>query len=785
MFASFEAVAQHKMNRHPVVADANQSRLLAAGALAWQRDHERRLELFWERQRQRASQFREQALMASQDARSLQQLRESAERDLMRAAELCSRNHWAAWTASEWETFWDLTAPVMHLTSRDQTQIFSQSEFEVSPKADGVRCLVLSDAMSGRVSLIDAHGAHPTPYVYGLERGFLLDAEMVNTSMGARLVLAFDVLRVEGSELATGLKRDPASRRRLLEKLVLASPMPQLLAKPFVPMDQTLGMWNTKFPYPIDGLIFTPDDRASVSLKWKPVERLSVDFAVGAALRCDSQNSVFELFLYEQCTISCIPHRDRDEINPFQFGPRNDLINLGTPVMHFRCFIDADGQMYPVQQQIDSDEPPPRPAATVLIPNEHCGWASHRIIEAVYTLGGGFSFVKIRFDKNKANSFRIANSILAASLAPLSLSELIANIPQSPYRSSDHVTGSKFRGLRRTHAAIKRMLYMWHGGRRIVDACAGGLHDLENWIASGVQEVLAIDRDYDFVSKGAQRVVACPIDVCLRQLDLSENLGSQLDELCAEPYDAAFCHFALHYMDGGVKMQSFLSNMSSLLRPDARFVVSFMRGELVRERAPIQIRNSSGAVEFEVMLVGEDKCRVFVASIGRPHIESLVELDPIIDVFSAHGFAFHGMASFDDLGGLLPSDSAARCDEAAEGEMISLYAAAVFKKRPPDHERRLPNSLLQRVLGCLDTCSLVKARRLGLHWRATIDSLQIKEPRHAHAGWPIVRSLTPSSVGLMLRMKAAAAAAESSDDDDDEYSYGGYSDISDCDLHDY
>jgi hypothetical protein len=137
---------------------------------------------------------------ARAEARRREQERESRERSNMAFEEECSRRHWAAWQSDSWEVMWQLTAPVKHLTSRGQTKIFLEKEFTVSPKADGVRCLVLSEALSGRMCLIAANGvrlplnAHSTPYVCGLERGFLLDAEMVETPTGANLVLAFDVL---------------------------------------------------------------------------------------------------------------------------------------------------------------------------------------------------------------------------------------------------------------------------------------------------------------------------------------------------------------------------------------------------------------------------------------------------------------------------------------------------------------------------------------------------------------------------------------------------------------
>ena len=426
-------------------------------------------------------------------------------------------------------------------------------------------------------------------------------------------------------------------------------------------------------------------------------------------------------------------------------------------------------------------------AATIWIPNEHSGWAAHRIVEAVLNPEDHqFAFVKVRFDKKKANSLSIAKSIIASSLSPLSLSDLAASIPQLPYRQSvvGHTTSSSFSGLRQAHKAIKRMLYIWHGGRHIVDVCAGNLHDLQNWVSSGAQKVLAIDRDSEFLSKGKGRVAACPIGVLLCQRDMSEPPDKSFQELLLGPrYDAAFCNFALHYIwDGGSRMQTFLSNVSSLLRPGARFVITFMQGELVRERSPIQIRNREGELEFEVVLVGEDKCQVFILSIGRSHLESLIEIEPIVDSFATNGFEFLGMLPFDVLSSLLPSNPDASMG-AAEREMASLYAAAVFKKSPPDlQERQLPNWLYPLVLAYLDTPSLVKARRLSIRWRAAVDSLDIKVPKHNHAGWRVCLSLPPPSLGLMKRLKANKDPSDSEFCDSNDQSRWFPSDHDDSDI---
>jgi hypothetical protein len=143
------------------------------------------------------------------------------------------------------------------------------------------------------------------------------------------------------------------------------------------------------------------------------------------------------------------------------------------------------------------------------------------------------------------------------------------------------------------------------------------------------------------------------------------------------------------------------------------------------------------------------------------------------------------MLPFDVLSSLLPSNPDASMG-AAEREISSLYAAAVFKKSPSGlQERQLPNWLYPLVLAYLDTHSLVKARRLSIGWRAAVDSLDIKVPKHNHAGWRVCPLLPPPSLGLMKRLKANKNPSDSEFDDSDcgsqyyhDHSDGAFSDHS-------
>jgi hypothetical protein len=53
---------------------------------------------------------------------------------------------------------------------------------------------------------------------------------------------------------------------------------------------------------------------------------------------------------------------------------------------------------------------------------------------------------------------------------------------------------------------IKGLLYVWFGGKSIVDAICGGLHDFDSWVNVRVQNVLALEDDSALLAQAKRRI---------------------------------------------------------------------------------------------------------------------------------------------------------------------------------------------------------------------------------------------------------------------------------------
>lgn len=238
---------------------------------------------------------------------------------------------WSTQTNSRWH---DLQKPVQHVTW-DNKKDLSSVPYMVSPKADGVRKMLLCERTTGDIYLMGTNSKTPVQ-VAGAKgntiRGFVLDTEEVILSSGDRLVVAFDVLAIDYGALgrlsiAGGWDVGTLSlfllpkphkvltinsleqRYQLLKDLVGTISMSHLIVKPLWPTSKTEFVWKmySSLPYPVDGLIFVPMSAKNSSskktlrtFKWKPTDKLTIDVAVGdgSALTNEPSGKVFVPYLY-------------------------------------------------------------------------------------------------------------------------------------------------------------------------------------------------------------------------------------------------------------------------------------------------------------------------------------------------------------------------------------------------------------------------------------------------------------------------------------------------------
>ncbi|CAB9506434.1 mRNA cap guanine-N7 methyltransferase [Seminavis robusta] len=403
-------------------------------------------------------------------------------------------------------------------------------------------------------------------------------------------------------------------------------------------------------------------------------------------------------------------------------------------------------------------------AATVDVPKDLAEMAKHSIVEVymdeINKDDMALRFKRLRQDKQCANTFQVVEQIRKSILEPIELSTInfwgteakplvmSKRAHKGAYRqASNERCKFAFATLRVHHSQIKGWLYRAFGGKRVIDICAGGLHDLHNWLDAGLDMVLAIERDPDLCDRGRSRLEEFEFTHSDMRVELLEADASTLSASAASlhrdglPFDSVFCNFAIHYLwETPEQTARLLDSMASALADQGRFVVTYLQGEKLQEDG-IKIYNDEGGMEFSAELLDDNGAlvKVFVASIGIPHVESVVKLDDMTSRFNDGGFDLVASYPFPIFMNMFPTSLSSQ-----ELQMSSLYGVAVFEKRsvkvksdrpqdamlPSAFPRDRESSDLERaVLAFLDIPDLMKGRFVCKFWRSAIDEFQVHVPR--------------------------------------------------------
>ena len=284
------------------------------------------------------------------------------------------------WSTQANPRWWhNLQKPVQHLTW-DNKDALSTVQYMVSPKADGVRKMLVCERSAGDIYLIGTNNKTPVQ-VAGAKgstiRGFVLDTEEVILSSGDMLVVAFDVLAIDSSALSMlpmfgAWDCDTVSslfltksqkvlainsleqRYQLLKDLVGTISMSHLIVKPLWPTSKTEFVWkmSSSLPYPVDGLIFVPMSAKKLTrekhltFKWKPTDKLTIDVAVGSAFANEPSGKVFVPHLYgiwrggHPTSSSDLGQVIHPEHAPFQVDCRNREVFVQVQGQHYDVFSD-------------------------------------------------------------------------------------------------------------------------------------------------------------------------------------------------------------------------------------------------------------------------------------------------------------------------------------------------------------------------------------------------------------------------------------------------------------
>jgi SAM-dependent methyltransferase len=516
--------------------------------------------------------------------------------------------------------------------THDRLPQLGQDRYVVSPKTDGQNFLLAGFADKKRgISLYLVDG-HCTFYPLGRSasgqtvKSFVLNGELaIDRCTDSPVLQVFDVLLVRnvptrGQAFFARLRRFFELHAFLMQTMPAMTPALIVTLKPFYALsslDHVLAL--ATYPFETDGLIFASTGTAAASLKWKPADRITVDFRVGD---CTSElfvqgtdTPVGTLDAASQTTvrigqiIECarVVHVDEDD-DPLEWTwtlvrPRPDKTDPNATHVWRRC-AQLLAKNVTIEDIAEAIRDP--------CPREH------------------FTGTCTAAPKKRARS---------RSPKPCSRRDTVAQdtatstkVDARTYFSKGAVSRGSSRSVAMKtfhNTVVKDALYAKYlaNARTLLELGVGRGADVGRIASHGrlLAHVTAVDVDADALRECETRWAKGKHAVALRTLHL--NLADKDATARAFPskFDCVVCHFAVHY---------FADNAAAVLRatvdPGGYAIVTLFQKAFVDALVPhigqVVEWQMGGVVQTRIRRTRADFVGVFVDTIGAEHEERLVDL---------------------------------------------------------------------------------------------------------------------------------------------------------------
>lgn len=509
---------------------------------------------------------------------------------------------------------------VPHLTSLDDISLDTTL---VSHKADGVHHVVAIDRI-GRAWTCAAPTAHHRRF-----SGYIwLDGECVDTPFG-KVIYVFDVLKLGKCDrpstpsLEELVTRVPTVTRDWTDWKEWSAPPPPcripLVAKPRFMWPEWRVRLRDRFPFASDGWVLSPVQREHTTYKWKP--RVTYDLRL-EAIAHDSELGQRVARSHGKLPV---------DMRRFAVRTQGEHGRDREPEPPNHGFVDLSVDEWGAHKDVRIAELTPVGPLDV---DPRCGW----------TPLCRWHLVKFRPDKRIPNPTELVETMLQTHNTE---AEVVAHFDKTAPSPTTCATSFVWANVCRHHRQAKAHLYRLQAtGRRVLDLCAGRGGDADAWMVSGVDTIVAVERDEAAVRTGRERVAAKreallqqyaagvdlrrPPTVKYVQHDVSEPATQAFLPL-GQRFDSVACHFAIHYLVGDdARREAFFRHVVRDLRPGGTLTVTFLDAQCYDADNGFEYTDDDGTVQFSVKPTGTPATvRVYVSTIGRAHDEAVVTLDDL------------------------------------------------------------------------------------------------------------------------------------------------------------
>lgn len=510
-------------------------------------------------------------------------------------------------------------------------------EFYISAKADGIRAWLFGS--NGKLNMItdkiqelgEFHG-----------RDFILDCEVLNSGKSQR-ILAFDCIYYEGKNY---IREKLTTRISAIDFLINKYDL-NVEVKPVVKIPEKIqDFWKKDHGFPVDGLIFTNIYNYYKVYKWKPPEKMTIDFVAKKDLYSENYIlfSGIKLQVYKNMGIKLIEN-------------------------YAKYFSDMPKFYFPVPFQPSSD-----PHAYIWKPEKQDDY-NNKIVELGWNYDKNkWDFHKIREDKQKlldnkisfGNDFLGAVQIYNSFFNPFTVQDL-DNTDLGYFQQSKT---SEYKALTKFNAFVKFQLAEQFRNKNIIDLAAGKGQDLFTFHGIGASEILLIDQDKNALDEidnrkkqlGNSKFYAFrfnPVSdsrVYTMQADLCENyekIKSRIQRRFDFTADVVFMNFALHYFANSTANLENIVNLVSSLNPRYFIFTCFNGLEIFKTLQGYKMGQVKDMNKYKIRkLYNSDKFSMGLkVAVKHPfsqdlYEEFLVNIDEVISMFISKNYLLTENSSF-------------------------------------------------------------------------------------------------------------------------------------------
>lgn len=502
----------------------------------------------------------------------------------------------------------------------------NMDDYYVTEKTDGFRCVLIG--LDNKVYLL-SDVVNKISECESVTKEFILDGELCDD-----VIYIFDCLQF-GDTLCKSTYPERLGYAKsaidfVQQTMDVCKYDFKLKMKNILPLSKEAikQVYETKYDYKIDGLIFTPKNEIyfNNSLKWKPIENLTIDFLVIKA------KSAFHLYVG-------ISRRDYDSMGIFK---NLDMGKIPVLVAYKNYFpIPFSTIRNPLLYIFNTDDkevinelskPCIAEFRQKVVNNKLMGW----------------EFLHVRKDRQErldqgtlfGNDYKTAERVMEQYYIPLNYEDLL-DFKDSHYfvkeKSALHKANTRINGQ------IKKDIFALGSGN-LIDIGAGKGQNMQEY-KNHFTNVLAIDKDNLALSEMITRLRTTEGSVNLEVLN-ADIMHADLSKYKGWA-NMVTINFAIHYMIQSLVDMLKLYNIVNMVLREGYFAFTCLNGKKVLEALKQNHIEyfENGVLKYAIKLVTKDKeitlnkVEVLLPfSNNKYYEEHLVDVDKVINTFTKKGY---------------------------------------------------------------------------------------------------------------------------------------------------